>query len=60
MCHCGQLSQDNKQLKACARCEPFHYCSKKCQVVTYFKDPDELQPRWKDESDDASASVTPF
>ena len=59
MCHCGQLSQDNKQLKACARCEPFHYCSKKCQVVTYFEDPDELQ-RWTDESDDASASVTPF
>jgi hypothetical protein len=27
---CG--SQDKEQLKACARCKAFHYCSKKCQV----------------------------
>jgi hypothetical protein len=30
--NCGQPSRDNKQLKACARCKAFHYCSKKCQV----------------------------
>jgi hypothetical protein len=27
---CGSL--DKEQLKACARCKAFHYCSKKCQV----------------------------
>ena len=30
---CGNCGcQEKEQLKACARCKAFHYCSKKCQV----------------------------
>ena len=33
--NCGEESQNNKQLKNCARCAVFHYCSKKCQAENW-------------------------